>query len=1396
MTWIGRRPGTGAVNGDRGASGRARGTIGAVAIASLVLLGATPALAEEQDPAGVAAGELTLIAVDQAGGQTAGAAFLVQGPAAGADGAEDWQTGLSVTVLDNTGVEGYAGADTDPAPGIIRVTEFSDGTTGAHHAVAEGERYRALAAATSEELAGGGEWQPATAGLANAAAESATRIAVPVAPAAPEPPAEGAPAEEPPAEEPPADEPPVQEGTGGPTITPFALGPDGEGVAAPYIYWRSTDGAGNLVPGARFIIHGPKMTGQNDDNSNNWGGNSRRFEVTDFTGQPGYTGIDKDPDVGEFLVTRLKTSGSGQYVEATSRYRLQQTGGPAGYEPPANTWKKIPASSANSTTPASGAWVLNTYDFGDFATPLVSAPFLVWRVTNTDGSAAPGATVTLQGPASNNNNWGTSYAVPDCTSLPCTGLDVDPEPGAFQVKYLTPATNPNATPVVAGSRYRVRIATAPAGTIPETTDWAQIGTTGSSGTWNNGAGAGTHDFGALRVLVPAPAKITVQTGGDRTGTAGVTGLEGVVLRLNTGTSSPSGTRPDGVAGDGAGWARCVSDATGLCTFDVPDTQTGGANRDARYWVVQSSAPAGWYMNPVLRTGSGLGAGSSTAYQFRTGTQLRSGSTYASTSQFMFSTGGSATSSGGVWQQSRLNPVIDQGCGIDVALIMDYSTSVDGYEDDLRDAADTFVDSLSGTPSRMSLFSFSDTSPASNASQNFPALTSVATPAQASAFKARYASWSADGGTNWDRGLAVPAAANTPENHFDVAVVITDGSPTNFGTGPSGDGLTNRLVETENGIFSANLLKAGGTRVIAFGVGSGATGAANALNLRAISGPTSGSDFYQTSDYSAVGQQLRNLALGACAGQLTITKMVVPNTAPTGSIQGAAPAVAGWTFTASDPGPGLTLPDPASRTTVADTTGTVAFPLGFDGATTEAALTVTETQQAGYTLVPVNGQNAICVNRNTGEQVTPTGNPTNGVRVVVPSTQTVNCTIYNRAPDETSTVKVDKYWVVEDTEGEVLGTYHVPGDEGPLPDGLAATLLLNGPGGAGDSAQPWGTVRANYKSSDSVKISEQADVDEALLPGCEIVSQLATKRNGEEISEAMPFTSTLIPGPNTFEVTNTVVCDQTLELVKVIDHGSASPSEWTLTATAPDGALAGPSGNYTEAGSVKAPVTAGVSYGLAESGGEEFPEYVQNGDWSCTRADGAAEYPVVVDQDGGVRVPLGQNVTCKVHNTTAELTVFKDVASGPQEPSRWTIDGSPASGVTGLPEVAWEGAASGNPSAPGEPVSEVRPGHTYTLSERVADGAVLSYLLTRVQKWDGNTWVDVPKTAAGTVDVSLAPGEHAYYRFVNSVAPSVALPLTGGIGAETVMLGGAGIGLLAAILGVLHHRRRRRGEEVV
>lgn len=880
------------------------------------------------------------------------------------------------------------------------------------------------------------------------------------------------------------------------------------------------------------------------------------------------------------------------------------------------------------------------------------------------------------------------------------------------------------------------------------------------------------------------AVITVKVGSDRTGVTGVTNLAGVTLLLNDGGfGGPNGVRPDGVSGTGPGWARCVSDSDGDCSFIVPNTQAGGQNRDDRYWVVQAGVPGGYFANPELRTGGASGSGTAVDYEFRTGTQLRAGNTYSSqdAGDFMLSSGSDATASGGIWQQSRTNVPLSPVCGLDVALILDISGSVGDALPDLKQAANTFVDALTGTPSRMSLFSFSWVTPGSGASQNYPNLTPVSTAAQATAFKNRYATWTANGGTNWDRGLGIAAASNTGANAFDVAVIITDGNPTTYnqttGNPPyQGNGSNNRFRETEAGIFSANAIKAAGSRVIAFGVGAGATGSTNALNLRAISGetPFTGSngqtaDFYQTTNYAAVGTALRNLALGNCAGALTVTKQIVPNTAPAGSITGAVPAGAGWEFTSQIATAGVTTPQ-AQRTTIADGTGTVAYPLTFPGGTNAASVTVTETQQPGFTLVPVGGDNAVCRNLNTDTPVVPTANPTLGFTVTVPSNATVNCTIYNRAPSPEADLTVTKNWVINGT----------PYPNGAQPDDFGADLFLTGPGAAGATQQGWGDVRTGYSVGDSATITEENV--RTVEGGLCTVSAAVTSVNGQAQNTPLTSSGFTMPLPltnNTAEITNTVTCESRLTLIKSVDGGDADPASWTLHAENTTGApITGFSGETGTAEVTNIPVTPAARYQLFEEDGSAL--YAQTdqrtslqsnplstGSATCIRVDEEGDpWPQSGYSDGingGVEVPLGFYVACTLVNQPAELTLLKHVVNdngGSAPASAWNLTATPQA-LAGLsPETV-----TGSETVTEDATISVRPRHVYTLTESSTPG----YSFVKLQQWVDDEWVDVvenpepggyPREVDGAWQITVDALDNPVYRFVNDdIAPKLTLVKT-------------------------------------
>ncbi len=884
----------------------------------------------------------------------------------------------------------------------------------------------------------------------------------------------------------------------------------------------------------------------------------------------------------------------------------------------------------------------------------------------------------------------------------------------------------------------------------------------------------TTDVVVGPMAVPNPSTtssvITVKVGSDRTGLTGVTNLAGVTLLLNGGTNAPNGVRPDGVAGTGDGWAKCVSDVQGDCSFTVPNTNTGGAQRNTRPWVVQAAVPAGYYTNPTLRVGGASGDGDALAYRFRLKVGLVSNTTYSSqdADDLMLASGNVDDASGGIWQQSRFNPALNPSCGLDVALILDISGSVGADLPNLKTAANTFVDALVGTPSRMSLFSFSWQTPGAGASTNYPSLTSVSAQSQANAFKALYSGWTSSGGTNWDRGLGAAAEANTGANQFDVAVIITDGNPTTYNQPYQGTGSDNRFRETENGIFSANAIKAK-SRLIAFGVGAGANGANTALNLRSISGtvPFNGSnaataDYYQTSNYAAVGTALRNLALGNCSGNLTVTKQIVPGTAPVGSIAGAVPSGAGWNFNATT-GSGVTTPV-ANRVTPGDGTGTVAYPLTFSGGVTSGAVTVTETQQSGYSLTQVAGQNAVCKNLNTNASVPVNNSGALGFTVNVPSTQAVNCVVYNRAPNPAADVTVSKKWVVN---GQ-------PYAEGAQPAGLSAQLSLTGPGAAGATAQGWGVTRTGYSTGQSVTLSESVTTIDPTM--CTNVATV-TEVNGATTNVALGagYTLALPNAKNTATITNTVTCKSTLTLVKRVEGGTAAPTAWTLKAMDTSGATVF-SGASGAAAVTNIDVTPDARYQLGETGGSALYTQVDNrtnfqsnpastGSATCIRVNAnGTPYEGSGFSDGingGVNVPLGFRVACTLVNQTASLTLLKTVVNdngGTATASAWNLTATAATPPTiaATTVVGAETAAAAN-------TFNVRPRHTYTLTESTTAG----YQFQKLQQLVGGSWVDVVanasptgfprKDGSGNWLIQVAPVDTATYRFVNDdIAPTLTL----------------------------------------
>ncbi|WP_307086349.1 Ig-like domain-containing protein [Arthrobacter agilis] len=484
---------------------------------------------------------------------------------------------------------------------------------------------------------------------------------------------------------------------------------------------------------------------------------------------------------------------------------------------------------------------------------------------------------------------------------------------------------------------------------------------------------------------------------------------------------------------------------------------------------------------------------------------------------------------------------------------------------------------------------------------------------------------------------------------------------------------------------------------------------------------------------------------------------------------------------------------ATATTSGAANGPQAAQIGPFPVPIGTAVTINEAM-AGTSASPITAYTTIYECYSDGVRLS-TGTTATGT-VTIPNrlSAAVNCTYFN-SPAPVSSVQITK--TIQEFSGLprpgvgwTVGTTATAGTTGSataLPSQALTQPALTQQTNAEGRAS-WTVLYGSTTSRATIVVSEVQQTGFAFVSGsCRITL------NG--ISRTVTITqigSTI--GANLTDVapSSTVECQfvnrptSSLTLVKQVAFGSAQPTDWTLSATGPNGALPGPSGRSGSAAASGIAVTPGAAYRLSETGGPLT--YVQTGAWQCRTGTGAA---VDVTAAGEVTPIAGATITCTVTNSTASITLLKQVQNpraGFRAPD-WRVTATPAALAGGvLPTESRLGAeyvASGNPAN----TFFVRPGHGYTLSEAATDPTrPLAYQELRLEQLTGSTWTLVPSRTIS----APAAGQTAVYRFVNAPVEPTRLPLTGGTSTDAYYIGGGLLLILALALLVWHGRRRMRG----
>lgn len=317
-----------------------------------------------------------------------------------------------------------------------------------------------------------------------------------------------------------------------------------------------------------------------------------------------------------------------------------------------------------------------------------------------------------------------------------------------------------------------------------------------------------------------------------------------------------------------------------------------------------------------------------------------------------------------------NPDLENSCGIDIALVLDSSGSIDDIElGQMRTSFKDFVDSfLPNTPTQFSIIDFDFTGNVISV----PAFSNNATSVKSYIDSPSIVGGQPYGGaTNWEDALAVAQSTFDPRPSVpNLIILASDGNPT-VNNGPGGE-ATNWMTDNNDltrAIIQANNIKDDGIRIITLGIGSSVEQA----NLEAISGSAGSSAYFSAANFSELASALHDITSALCGGTITVNK-VIDADGNLETIEDQTPG-AGWEFTV------------VGETKTTDENGQT-LPKDVDS----GSYNITETVKQGYELV-----DADCNVENSGLD----GETLYAVQVG--DSDVVNCTFYNKPLPGTLTV---------------------------------------------------------------------------------------------------------------------------------------------------------------------------------------------------------------------------------------------------------------------------------------------------------------------------------------------------------------------------------------------------------